>query len=54
MYAIFTQHDQDIPSPWGMPAFEVVDMEKQADFFAEYMEFESVVTPDFSGKRVRT
>ena len=53
MYAMFTQHDQDIPSPWRMPAFEVVETEKQADLFAEYEQFESIITPDFSGNRVR-
>ena len=53
MFAVFTQQDQDIPSPWGMPAFEVTDMDDQASFLENFDQFKSIVTPDFSGKRVR-
>ena len=49
----FTQLNQDIPSPNGMPAFEVVDLECPASFFLDYDEFESVTLPDFTGDRVR-
>ena len=53
MHASFTLHDQDIPSPWGMPAFELADLENPSDFFVQYENFNTVVTPDFSGERVR-
>ena len=50
----FTQHDQNIPSPWGMPAFEIVDLANPASFFVNYDEFETVTLPDFTGDRVRS
>ena len=51
-HAYFTQHDQDIPSPWGMPAFEIVETDKLAGFFVNYDEFETITVPDFTGERV--
>ena len=36
IFSIFTQHDQAIPSPWGMPVFEVVDFENTSNFIMEY------------------
>ena len=49
----FTQTDQDIPSPWGMPAFEIVDQSALGTFFDTFESFNSVVLPDFTGARVR-
>lgn len=49
----FTQHEQHIPSPDGMPAFEVVDLENPTYFFSSYETFESCTLPDFTGDRVR-
>merc|ERR1739845_177230 len=37
----FTQLDQDIPSPDGMPAFELADLEQPASFFLEFTDFDS-------------
>ena len=54
MYDPFTQHQQAIPSPWGMPAFEIVDVINPADFFINYDNFESITTPDFTGDRVHS
>ena len=51
-YVDFTQYAQVFPSPWGMPAFELVDMADTSDFLLNYGTFESVTTPDFSGARV--
>ena len=54
MFSEFTHHDQLIPSPWGMPAFEKVNDVNHADLFVDYekvtSEFES--TPCFTGQRV--
>jgi len=36
-----------------MPAFELVDMDEYATFFVIYSDFNSVVTPDFTGEQVR-
>ena len=41
-YVPFTQLNQAIPSPWGMP-----------DFILNFETYESVATPDFSGERVK-
>ena len=49
----FTQLNQDIPSPWGMPAFETINKSSLGTFFASYDTFESIVLPDFTGVRVR-
>jgi hypothetical protein len=49
----FTQTDQDIPSPWGMPAFEIADQSALGTFFDTFESFNSVVLPDFTGARVR-
>ena len=50
----FTQIDQDVPSPWGMPAFELVNQSVLGSFFESYDSFDSVIHPDFTGARVRT
>ena len=52
MYVDFTQYNQAIPSPWGMPVFEFVDFEDPASFFLNYAEYDTVTTPNFSGDRV--
>ena len=52
IFSTFTQHNQAIPSPWGMPVFEVVDFENPSNFIMEYVTYKSVVTPDFSSARV--
>ena len=52
-YVEFTQLKQDIPSPNGMPAFEIVDLDDPAAFFSEYGEFETCTLPAFTGARVR-
>ena len=52
MYVDFTQYNQAIPSPGGMPVFEFVDFEDPASFFLNYAEYDTVTTPDFSGDRV--
>ena len=49
----FTQLNQDIPSPWGMPAFETINKSSLGTFFASYDTFETIVLPDFTGVRVR-
>ena len=54
MFVDFTQEDQAIPSPWGMPAFELVDIADPSDFIMDYVTFESVTTPDFTGARVQS
>ena len=36
-----------------MPAFELVDMDEYATFFLTYSDFDSIVTPDFTGQQVR-
>ena len=51
MYVDFTQFDQAIPPPWGMPAFELIDLIHPAGFFLDYDNFFSVDTPDFTGDR---
>ena len=48
----FTQLDQAAPSPLGMPAFESINRDNLATFFASYNDFESVTIPGFTGKRV--
>ena len=52
-FVTFTQFDQAIPSPWGMPAFETVDLLHPANFFLNYESFQSIVTPEFTGERTR-
>ena len=52
-HPFFSQHDQDIPSPDGMPAFEIVNVGSPSAFFASYESFESCELPDFTGERVR-
>ena len=42
MFVEFTQYSQVIPSPWGMPAFELIDMADPSDFLVDYGTFESV------------
>ena len=37
----FTQYDQAIPSPWGMPVFEFLDFDDFADFYVNYKDFHS-------------
>ena len=44
--------DQAIPSPWGMPAFELLDLSCPASFFIDYENFNTITTPDFNGERV--
>ena len=54
-YPQFTQHDQAIPSPWGMPAFEMVDFEDPVAICNVYENFDTYITlatPEFEGKRV--
>ena len=50
----FIQLDQDIPSPDGMPAFELADLEQPASFFLEFKDFISCTLTDFTGDRVRS
>ena len=52
MFVLFTQEDQAIPSPWGMPAFELENLCDPAEFLMNYSTFELVSTPDFTGSRV--
>ena len=54
MYVPITYLDQAVPSPWGMPAYEEFDKSTPADFFFNWDEAESVSTPDFTGKRVKS
>ena len=53
-FVYFSQHDQDIPSPWGMPAFECIDQIDPSGCFVDFDSWESVKTPDFTGERVRS
>ena len=53
LYADFTQIDQPIPSPKGMPAFELVDVADCSDFLLNYDDFDSVTPPDLPGIRWR-
>ena len=53
-HAYFSQHDQDIPSPWGMPAFEIVEDDNFAEFLVTYNDYDTLATPDdFTGERMR-
>ena len=52
MHVIFTQHQQAIPSPWGMPGFELVNILHPAEIFINYDNFETITTPDFTDERV--
>ena len=52
MYVSVTYIDQAVSSPWGMPAYEEFDPSSPADFFFNWHDAETVLTPDFSGKRV--
>ena len=38
------------PSPWGMPAFELVDYENPGAFFLDYKNFNTVATSDFTAE----
>ena len=49
LFVDFSQLDQDIPSPVGMPAFELVNLENPARFFLNFDLFESCTLPDFTG-----
>jgi hypothetical protein len=53
MWATFTQLDQEIQLPWGMPAFEIVDVNSLSNFYLNYNSFSSMTFPDFSGDHVR-
>ena len=53
-YVNFTQQDQAVPSPWGMPAFEMVDIATPSSFLLDHSTFESITTPDFTGARVNS
>ena len=52
MFVLFTQEDQAIPSPWGMPAFELENLCDPDKFLMKYSTFKSVSSPDFTGSRV--
>ena len=52
-YPDFTQLDQDLLSPLGIPTFKIVDQSLLGSFFVSYDKFESVAFPDFTGKRIR-
>ena len=54
MFVDFTQEEQAIPLPWGMPAFELKDLTDSVVFIMKYSTFESVTTPAFTGSRVDT
>ena len=47
-HAYFSQHDQDIPSPWGMHAFEIVEDDNFAEFLVTYNDFDTLATPTTS------
>ena len=51
-YVDFTQDEQAIPSPWGMPVFEMIDLTAPSSFILNYITFQSTTTPDFIGKCV--
>ena len=53
-YVDFTQHEQAIPSPWGMPAFENIDVAAPSVFLLDHSTFKSITTPDFTGSRVNS
>ena len=55
MFVDFTQdHAQAIPSPWGMPAFEMIDLSEPSAFLVDYKSIKSITTPDFTGARVNS
>jgi len=54
-HALFTQHDQAIPSTWDMPVYETIDFDSAkstSKFIVECKTNESIVTPNFIGQRV--
>ena len=54
IYVDFTQHNQSIPSPWGMPDFSDFDLLDVAGFFCNWETYEVVTAPDFSGESVES
>jgi hypothetical protein len=53
VFVDFKMINQSIPSPWGMPVFEFVEVDQVAQFFLDYNDFQSDTTPDFTGQRVQ-
>jgi len=53
-HALFTQHEQAIPSPWGMPVYEIIAFDSTksiCDFIVNYENYEIITSPDFIGQR---
>ncbi len=49
MFIEFIQHNQSIPSPWGMSEFEEVATDNISVFFAAWFDTKTITTPDFYG-----
>ena len=50
-HALFTQHEQAIPSSWGMPVYEIIDFDSTksiCNFIVNYENYKSITTPDFT------